>query len=302
MLRGVATLSLLFALFLVAHAQSGQAVIRLKNESFLALTVKLVGPTPKAAALRGRTMHTFRVQPGQYRFFYRFHTSSPATDYFLGTEPFLVRAEDGIVTALANDGFNDKGSATDRRYKITPAEFAQPGGWPEGVKVEDHVGFSVVKVLGVVGELDMYEEDAERPRVTALARNLINRRVQLDVLGPLRKQGFTTTYAWLGNRERLPERFIEPTLLVTYEESTGRQFQIGSGVNGVDVSLRFSLYDAGDLVSDPIWEQSISGSNDPELRVNILNPKAAFRANSLLNLQSNLELFHLDLSNWKSKP
>lgn len=248
-------------------------------------------------------MHTFRVHPGQYRFFYRFHTSSPATDYFLSTEPFSVRAEDGIVTVSANGDLKGTGPAADRRFRITPAEFAQPDGWrPEGVNVEEHAGFSTVKVLGVVGELDMYEEDADRPRVTALARNLINRRVQLDVLGPLRKQGFTTTYAWVGNRQRLPERFIEPTLLVTYEESTGRQFQVGSGVNGVDVSLRFSLYGAGDLVSDPIWEESISGSNDPELRVNILNPKAAFRANSLLNLQSNLELFHLDLTNWKPKP
>jgi hypothetical protein len=298
-MKRIATLLLLLVLpALTAQAQSKQAVIRLKNESSLLLTAKLVGPTPKAARLRTTETFTFRVQPGEYRLLYQFHASAD-TGYFLKTDSFSVRAEDDVVSVRADITPNDMGAAYSRRYQIPPIEFVRPRDWPaDGVPVDEHAGFNALKVLATVGELYLDEDSDERTYVTSLAKALVNRRLRLDVLTPLRKQGFKTTFAWIANQQ-LPRQFSEPTLLITYEESEGRRFQIGTGVY---VALRFSLYGTGSSLSDPVWEEEIGGTNDERLRVNILNANASFRANSMADLGRNLDFFGLDLTPWKQKP
>ncbi len=300
MLRMIASISVLLILSaLPARGQSQPAVIRLKNESSLPLTARLVGPTPKAAKLREEAIHTFRVQPGQYYFVYQFHASAD-TAYFLQTESFSVRAEDKVLKASANNDVNSMAFGIHRRYQVDPAEFAQPSGWPATeVNVEERAGFTALKVVATVGELFLDDREDERSYVIGLARSLINRRLRLDVLTPLRKQGFKTTFAWIANHKQLPQRFSEPTLLITYEESEGRKFRIGSGVY---VALRFSLYGVGDPLSDPIWEAEVGGSNDDEVRINLLNANASYRTNSLGDLRRNIDLFGLELTQWKAKP
>ena len=297
MRRIVATASLLFVLPLIVHAQDKQAVIRIKNESSLPLTAKLVGPTPKAAKLREGAIHTFHVQPGDYRLYYKFDVS-PDSAYFLGTASFsaLAGIDDGSAVSAKHD-VND-GFGAYQRYQITPQQFDRPTGWPsEGVTIEERAGFTTISVLATVGELFLADREDERGYVTGIAKAFVNRRIPRDVLAPLRQQGFKPTFAWISG-DKLPQKFSAPTLLISYEESEGRKFLTGPGVY---IELRFSLYGRGDALSDPIWEETVGGTNDDQLRVNLLNQNASFRTNSLADLRRNLDLFGLELSQWKAK-
>src|SRR6185503_14983269 len=103
MLKMISTL-LLMLLAATVQGQSKQAIIKLKNETPLQLTAKLVGPMAKYARLRESETHTFHVQPGEYRLLYEFHVSAD-TELFLMTDSFSV-AENHVLTALANTSIN----------------------------------------------------------------------------------------------------------------------------------------------------------------------------------------------------
>jgi hypothetical protein len=303
MLRVTGTISLLLFLSILAHGQSDQAVIKLTNKSFLPLTAKVVGPTPKAARINSGASKTFRLQPGRYYLFYEFYDSDEKKSQFLRTELFDLKAGNDIVAEADSRPTYHPSYSSPEGYHIRvwllESDFLKPPGWPaEGVKVESHPGFTTLKVLATVGDLYLGDRDDERSYVTGIAKAFVNRRIPRDVLAPLRRQGFRPVFSWAPSPKAVPQQFSEPTLLITYEEGEGRKFLVGSGVS---IALRFSLYGAGDKLSEPLWEEVVGGGNDDEVNVNLLNANASFRTNSLSALRKSLDEFGLDLSQWKAK-
>jgi len=301
-MKTIAAVSLLLALSAVAVQAQSDAQIKVTNKSAWQLTIKLVGATPKAARINAGANRRFRVQSGNYYLFYGFYISDEKKYRYLRTELFSLKAGDEIdAEADLNPTYNADYAFVEgyrKRLWLLESDFNKPPGWPaEDVKVETDPSFTTLKVLATIGDLYLADRDDEKSYVTGLAKAFVNRRIPRDVLAPLRRQGFRTTFAWIAVAN-LPEQFSEPTLLVTYEESEGRKFLTGSGVY---IAVRFSLYGARDKLSDPIWEEVVDGTNDDQVNVNLLNANASFRTNSLADLRRNLELFGLDLSQWKSK-
>jgi len=280
------------------------ATVRLTNKSELALTAKLVGPTAKAFRLRPGGIHRLQASPGNYYLFYAFYHPTEKKSFYLRTELFTLKAGEDIEAEADSDTTNNTDlfyvAGYRKRLWLLESDFNKPPGWPaEGVKVEENASFATLKVLATIGDLYLADRDYEASYVTGLAKAFVNRRVPRDVLAPLRRQGFRATFGWTSKLKPLPEQFSEPTLVITYEESEGRKFMTGPGVY---VALRFSLYGAGDKLSEPIWEEEVGGTNDDEVNVNLLNANGSFRSNSLADLRRNLDMFELDLSQWKSKP
>ena len=303
-MKTIAAVSLLLTLSAVAVQAQSDAQIKVTNKSAWQLTIKLVGATPKAARINAGANRRFRVQSGNYYLFYGFYVSDEKKYRYLRTELFGLKAGDEIdAEADLNPTYNADYAFVEgyrKRLWLLESDFNKPPGWPaEDVKVETDPSFTTLKVLATIGDLYLADRDDERSYVTGVAKAFVNRRIPRDVLGPLRRQGFRTTFAWTLTGKPVPERFSEPTLLITYEESEGQKFLVGSGVF---IVLRFSLYGPGDNSSEPMWEEEVTGTNDDRLNVNLLNANASFRANSMIDLRRNLDMYGLDLSQWKLKP
>jgi hypothetical protein len=101
----------------------------------------------------------------------------------------------------------------------TESDFNVVRGWPEGVKTESNPHFDALKLIVSIPKLYPLDE-SERTDAVRAVMIALNRNLARSVLLPLRQQGFKVTYTG-ANLRTLPERYSEPTMVVTYKRAKG---------------------------------------------------------------------------------
>lgn len=280
------------------QAQEGIATIQLRNEGEAEMNAKLVGGPPRMVRLGADSNYWLRVKPGNYYFLYQYFDARKKKFIYRKTERFTLEA--GAEKTLheylcCDDAFMAR--------ELTPlpesneTEFKTPQGWPaDGVNAESNPHFNTLKLIVAIQKL-VLEGESERVNAVYTVKGVLNRDVARNVLLPLRQQGLNVTYGGVIENYAVPESFSEPTLLITYEEREGEKYRF---YKGVVISCRLALYGPGSRKSDPMWDRELSGKNDFEVKVNLLEPNSSLRTNSLKQFNSEFGEVWFDFRGWKA--